>query len=227
MISLAHMNRKTHLPQILLTAGIIITISLALIYLQRLIGTARIEAAVDQAGIFGPLVLIGLMVLTYIVAPIQGAPFVLLAFTIYGKWTVIYLYLASVVSSFTNFWIARKFGRHIVTKLVGKSSLTKIDHIATHEGYKALVIMRFFQGFIHDFVSYAAGLTPMDFRKYYLISLVVPLPWTIGTFIFFDQIPSYTMLPVAWAAGSIFFIIPPVYYYFKHKFTPSKTTHTS
>lgn len=102
-------------------------------------------------------------------------------------------------------------------KLVGKEAMSKVDHLASHEGAKLLVAMRLFQGFISDYISYAAGFTSIKFSMYYLVSLVVPIPWTIIMFIFFDSIPQQQMFGWMLAVGAVFFVIPPIYYYLKHQ----------
>ncbi len=219
------MSKKEVIKKALLFLLIISFVSGILLYIQKTIGLTKIQQLVTESGVWGIVVLIFLIVLTHIFAPIQGTPFVILGFAVFGKWAVIYIYLATVVSSFTNFWIARRFGRGIVVKLVGKEAMSKVDHIALHEGVKLLVAMRFFQGFISDYISYAAGFTAIKFPAYYLVSLVVPIPWTIIMFIFFDSIPQQQMFGWMIAVGAIFFVIPPVYYYLKHRLTRKHVEH--
>ncbi len=219
------MSKKEVIKKALLFLLIITSVSGILLYIQKIIGLAKIQQLVAESGVWGPMVLIVLIVLTHIFAPIQGSPFVVLGFAVFGKWSVIYVYLATVISSFTNFWIARKFGRDLVIRLVGKEAMSKVDHIALHEGIKVLIIMRFFQGFISDYISYAAGFTSIKFPVYYLISLAVPLPWTGFMFVFFDSIPQQQVFGWMLALGAVFFIIPPTYYYLKHRFTKRHIEH--
>lgn len=211
------MSKREVVKKALLFLLIITFVSGILLYVQKIIGLDKVQRVVAELGALGPVVLIFLILLTHVFAPIQGSPFIILGFAVFGKWTVIYMYLATVVSSFTNFWIARKLGRNIVVKLVGKEAMSKVDHIASHEGVKLLVAMRLFQGFISDYISYAAGFTSIKFPVYYLVSLVVPIPWTIIMFIFFDSIPQQQVFGWMIAVGAVFFVIPPVYYYLKHR----------
>ena len=214
------MSKKEVIKKAVLFLVVITFVSGIVLYIQKIIGLTKIQQLVTESGVWGPVVLVFLVVLTHIFAPIQGSPFIILGFAVFGKWAVIYVYLATVISSFTNFWIAKKFGRGIVMKLVGKEAMSKVDHIASHEGVKLLVVMRLFQGFISDFVSYAAGFTAIKFPVYYLISLVVPLPWTIIMFIFFDSIPQQQVFGWMLVIGAVFFVIPPIYYYLRHRSFP-------
>ncbi|KKU02997.1 MAG: hypothetical protein UY06_C0041G0014, partial [Candidatus Amesbacteria bacterium GW2011_GWA2_47_70] len=219
------MSKKEVIRKALLFLLIITSISGVFLYVQKLVGLAKIQQLVAESGVWGPVILIFLIVLTHIFAPIQGSPFVILGFALFGKWTIIYLSLATAISSFTNFWIARKFGRDLVVRLVGKGAMSKVDHIAAHEGVKVLIVMRFFQGYISDFISYAAGFTSIKFPVYYLISLIVPIPWTVIMFIFFDWLPQQQIFGWMLALGAVFFVIPPIYYYLKHRFTKKHIEH--
>lgn len=219
------MNKAKLIKKAITLFLLITTISLVLVYIQNKIGLDKTREFIIEAGFWGPAVYIFLHLLTQIVAPLQGSPFYFLALAIFGKWSVVYLYIVVAISSFTNFWIARTFGRDIVIKLVGKDGMEKIDHIAEHEGTKALIIMRFFQGTINDFISYAAGLTSMKFSTYIAISLIVPIPWTILFFFFFDIVPYEQVFIWGLVSGVIFLIIPPLYYYLKHKFFETRIVH--
>lgn len=209
-------NKKIVKKAIFIFLGIT-AISGTLIYLQNLIGLETIKLLIIRAGFWGPLVYILLHLITHIVAPIQGSPFLILAIAIFGKWAIIYTYIVVVMSSFTNFWLSRKFGRGIVVKLVGHDGMQKIDKISEKEGVKALIIMRFFQGFISDFVSYAAGLTSIKFSTYYLVSIIVPIPQTLSMFFFFNLFPQEQVFFWTLSIGAVFFITPPLYYFLKNR----------
>ncbi|MDP3093283.1 MAG: VTT domain-containing protein [bacterium] len=221
------MTHRQATKRLIVLVVIILFVSGLLFYLQKLIGLENIRQFIIRAGPFGPAIYILLIILTHIFAPLQGLPFYFLSFAIYGKWTVVYTHIAYLISSITNFWIARKFGRDIIVKLVGHEGMQKIDHISIHEGPKALFIIRLFQGWINDFVSYAAGLTPLKFSTYYIISFLAPLPLTILTFLFFNQIPQNQVFFLSMTIGLLFFIVPPIYYFLKHKFSGNKISHVN
>lgn len=203
-------------------------ISAVLIYLQHRIGVERIQTAVAQAGPWGPVLFILLIVLGHIFAPFQGSPVFMVGLALFGKWVIIYSYLASLISSVTNFWIARRVGRELMLKLVTAGGMAKIDHLATHQGIKALIFMRVFQSWITDFVSYAAGLTPIKFSTYYLISVLGPLLPTLILFSAFDGIDHLSLEMIFLfflVLGGISFVLPPLYYYLKRR-TQDHPHHT-
>lgn len=220
------MTRKEALKRVLVFLLVITSVSAILLYVQNSIGITTIQDVVAEAGIWGPALFILIILLTHVFAPIQGSPFVIVGFAVFGKWAVVHIYLATAISSLINFWIARKFGRNLVTRFVGKAAMAKVDHIATHEGVKVLIIMRLFQGFVTDFISYAAGFTSIRFPAYYLVSLLAPLPWTILMFIFFDSIPQQQVFGWMLVIGAVFFVIPPTYYFLKHRLAGKRLEHT-
>ena len=164
---------------------VILIISGILFYIQRLIGLEPIKTFILKSGPLGPITYIFLMVLSHVFAPIQGAPIYFLGFAVFGNWTLVYTYFAHLISSFTNFWIARKYGRELVIKLTGNEAMKKIDNLAENNGIKILIILRLFQGFISDFVSYAAGLTAIKFSTYYIISALATIPGVLIAFLLF------------------------------------------
>lgn len=122
---------------------------------------------------FGPLIIIIYIALTQILAPLPGSPGVVVSFAVFG-WTQtrIYTYLGSLLSAIVSFYIARKLGREWVRKLAGKKALKEIDEFAEAEGEKALIVSRLIGFPLFDYISYAAGLTNMPFKSYFLITAI-------------------------------------------------------
>ena len=131
-------------------------------------------------------VFIFLHFLTQIFAPLSGSPTMAIGFFLFGKTVVIYLFLSFVLSTITNFWISRIWGIKIVTRLIGKENLSKLDRFTKQHGYKTLFIMRLFLGGFEDLISYAAGLTSMKFTPYFLTSLLAIAPGTISWYLIAD-----------------------------------------
>lgn len=139
---------------------------------------------VADMGRLGPLIVIFYVVLAHVFAPLVGSPMLFVSAAIYGLgYSTIYFYIGGLFSSAINFWIARKYGRKWVIKLAGKSAMKDIDNFVAVEGTEVLVISRIFGFPLFDFISYAAGLTKIDFKKYYFITNFIGL--FTGTFIYF------------------------------------------
>src|SRR3989338_10359117 len=140
-------------------------------------------------GFFGYFIVIGYTVLSHVFAPLAGTPGVLLGVTIYGiKTGMFLLYIASLISATINFWISKKFGRKLVTKLVGEKSMKEVDEFTSVEGKQVLIISRLFGFPIFEFISYAAGLTNISFKDYFIITAIASIFTNVATYLVFKNI---------------------------------------
>ncbi len=134
---------------------------------------------IENAGPWGPVVYIFLMLLTFIFAPLGGTPLFFVGWLLFGKYFQIYNFIAAYAGMIINFSIARKWGRETVIKFVGAKSLAQIDKFPENYGVKTLIFLRLTQGYLQDFISYAFGLTKMKFTSYAVISALAPIPWLV------------------------------------------------
>lgn len=155
----------------------LITLAFLLIYLLgNRIDSAAIASAVKKVGIFGPLVFVFINAITLIIAPISGTPTYLAGFALFGKQVQFLVYLSAVFAGSINFLIARRWGRRMVIKLVGKDNMSKVDEFSQNYGMGTLIFLRLFQGQFFDFISYAFGLSKMKFWPYFLVTVLAPIP---------------------------------------------------
>ena len=157
----------------------IILISLFLYLVSRSFSEEEIITFVNNAGFFAPVVYILLTLLTLVIAPFSGTPVIFAGYYVFGQKVILYSVVATYISYVVNFWIARKWGRRIVRKFVGEDSLKKVDELTKDYGIVALVFLRIFQGSINDFVSFAMGLTNMNFKIYIVVSILASVPGTV------------------------------------------------
>lgn len=158
---------------------VIIILSIALSILGDKIDSKLIINFVARFGIFGPLVFIALLSINQIIAPLSGTPVYIAGYLAFGNIVVFYNYLSYLLAATVNFYISRKWGRKWVIKLVGNDDISKVDSFAKDQGIIMLIFLRALQSHISDFVSYAYGLTKMQFRTYILISAIAPIPWLL------------------------------------------------
>lgn len=138
-----------------------------------------IRSFISNFGIMSPIVFIFVVLLTHIFAPLSGTPFTFVGFLLFGQWAILYITIARIISSFTNFFIAKKWGRPLISKLIGQGNFNKIDKLAQNYGLGLLFILRVFEGGSEDYISYAAGLTKIKFTPYIIVSLIGMIPGTI------------------------------------------------
>ena len=162
---------------------LLVIIALILIYfLSAAVPKEALQETLEGLGILGPLVLGLILLVTYILAPLNGTPFLLVGFYLYGSNIVFFSSIAAWVSSIINFWISRRWGRPLVEKMVGIKDINRIDKLTINYGFLAIFSLRVLTGALQDFVSYAAGLTPMKFSRYLLASTLGMIP---GTFLWY------------------------------------------
>jgi uncharacterized membrane protein YdjX (TVP38/TMEM64 family) len=171
------------------------------------IGVERLRQMIDDAGPFAPLVYIGIKIVTYVAAPLSSGPLQLSAGVFFGLVPgILYTLLAEVIGGSIDFWLARRFGRPVVERLVGKEDMPRIDRFITGiVDWKTLVYARVFLSSFYDFISYAVGFSKLSYRTYLIVSIfagILPtaLPVFLGTSLTGD---SSNLLPIYIGLGII------------------------
>jgi len=192
---------KNHIPVIIGTAFLL------LLYLTiTSIPETHIQEIITNSGVNGILLLIFFIWLTNIIAPLSGTPFLLVGFYLYGPSVVIYAGIAAFLASISNFWIARLYGRKIVTKIVGIKTIQKIDRLTTNYGLPALFIIRVFLNPFHDIISYLFGLTPIKFLPYLMVSTLGAIPGTLIWYVLSSTIKNPLVFTISTLSLSYVFL---------------------
>ncbi|MCB9459164.1 MAG: TVP38/TMEM64 family protein [Anaerolineaceae bacterium] len=162
----------------LIVAGLGFGVFLAVMTLGiNAIGLDRIQAFIEQAGPLAPLAYIALKAATYIFAPLTSGPIQVVAGAIFGNvWLgVLYTLIGEVLGGSVSFWISRLFGRPVVQRFVGKEGMKQVEEFYQTRmgGWRSLAIARIVLFSVWDFLSYAAGLAPVKFSSYFLVSVIL------------------------------------------------------
>lgn len=175
----------------------------------------KIREAILAAGILGPLLYTFIYLLSEVVAPFPGFAAYIVAVGIYGVWnTVLFTYFLALVGATVNFLIARHLGRPIMRKLIGTSGEKKVDKYAANFGVEVLIVTRLFDGFLFEWISYAAGLTNMKYRTYIVITAWSSIPYHIILFIFSSRIHDLGQLFVTLSLVNYALLGIPIIYFF-------------
>lgn len=154
----------------------IFLLSLLLYFLGKQIPQEQLRIFVESTGAWAPIVYILTSQLSYLLAPVSGYPFLIVGFYLFGETMIVYSYFVNIVGSSINFWIAKRWGRPLVTKLVGGESLAKIDKLTEEYGVGTLFVARLFLLGLGDFLSYAYGLTPIKYKTFIVVSGLAAIP---------------------------------------------------
>ncbi|HBI7001479.1 TPA: TVP38/TMEM64 family protein [Clostridium perfringens] len=131
-------------------------------------------------GIWAPIISFLLMVLQSVIAPIPAFLITLSNAAIFG-WVkgAILSWSSAMAGAVLCFYIARGLGRDAVEKLTSKFALKDIDGFFEKYGKHTILIARLLPFISFDLVSYAAGLTSMNFWSFFIATGIGQLPATI------------------------------------------------
>lgn len=163
-------------PKAQIALLIITVISVGLYFIGKQFSQESIQAFVESAGPWAPIVWIITHQLSYILAPVSGYPFLIIGFYLFGQTTIVYTLIVAIIGSSINFFIARKWGRPITAKLAGHEAISKIDKLEKQYGLGTLFVVRFFLVGLGDFISYAYGLTPIKYPVFIAVSTLAMIP---------------------------------------------------
>jgi uncharacterized membrane protein YdjX (TVP38/TMEM64 family) len=146
------------------------------------VGLERLQQIINDAGSLAPLAYIALRAATYVAAPLSSGPVQFTSGILFGLWQgTLYSIIGEVIGGSINFWIARLLGRPAVRRLAGTEGLARIDDFYNRAGeWRTLAVMRVVLFSFYDFISYAVGFTPLQFRTYVIVSFFAGLPPTFA-----------------------------------------------
>ena len=149
----------------------------AVVYLQRY-GIAPLQSAVNDMGIWAPLGLFLLRGVSIILPALPSSVYSLLAGSLLGfKAGYLTIILSDLVFCSAAVFIARRWGRGPVSRLVGASAMKRIDGFSKNqlEGNFFLMTGLLMTG-LFDFLSYAIGISRTHWRLFapaLLISVLI------------------------------------------------------
>lgn len=168
------MQQRKSLRALLPGAIGFVALTLALIIGIRAVGVDRLRETLESAGVFAPLVYIGIKIVTYTIAPLSSGPLQLFAGAMFGLIPgTLYTLIGEIIGGSLNFYLARRFGRPVVTRLVGADDMPRIDRFVQQiVDWKTVLYARVFLFSVYDFISYAVGFSTLPYRTYAILSAV-------------------------------------------------------
>ena len=161
---------------------IIVVCAIAIVFAYFLlnppnVSPADFEKAIRDSGPAGPLLVVASQVLASVFAPIPNSLLTLAAGRVYGGLAGgLYSYVGGLLGAAITFWIGRQLGREFVARFVQKNDLESVDRFIAKYGVWAIVGGRLLPFMSFDAISYAAGMTSMDFGAFMLASVFGTAP---------------------------------------------------
>lgn len=167
-----------------LVGALLVLIALVLVYryldasglLERLMDGQWLRQQTLALGVWGPLLIVGLMALAIVLNPIPSAPIALVSGAVFGHaWGTLYVVLGAEIGALTAFAIARVLGHDLLRRLFGER--VALGWLGSQNALTWMVFVSRLLPFVSfDLVSYGAGLTPLRAWRFALATLLGLIP---------------------------------------------------
>lgn len=161
------------------------------------------------------LLYILLQSIAIIFPPLGGMIFLLALIAVIGPRAIFVSYFVTTPCYILNFVLAKKYGRPLVEKIVGKEALSKFDHLTRDAGIPALIALKIFLGGAFDYISYVTGLTKISLKDFVKVNILAGMPGTFLMYLIFFYSKDITSgLIVSYLVGVILTVF---WIYFNHR----------
>jgi uncharacterized membrane protein YdjX (TVP38/TMEM64 family) len=167
---------------------------------ERLMRPETLKALVDRAGVWGPLVIIGLMIVSVVASPIPSAPIAMAAGAAYGHlWGTVQIVLGAELGALIAFCIARALGRNAVRRMFGERADAGL--LGSQNALMGAVFASRLMPFVSfDMISYAAGLSCLRPWRFAVATFAGIVPASFALVYLGAQIAGADMRLALWAA---------------------------
>ena len=138
------------------------------------------RAWIDGFGVWAPVVYVLAVAAQVIVAPIPGSVFPVVGAAAFGPLPALLLTTGGMLlGSTVMFALARRWGRPLVERLIGRQSLDKYADIVAARGGLWIFLIYLLPLLPDDAVSAVAGLSGISLRRFLVLCLLGRLPTTV------------------------------------------------
>lgn len=130
----------------------------------------ELDRFILKYGNFGPLAIIGILILQTILAPIPGTIVPIAVGALYGVWLgTFYTWIGSVLGTSIAFGIARILGRPIIQKIISSKKIEYYDNFLKRNNFLIWVVYIIPVVFPLDIISFVIGLSAIKFRQFIIV----------------------------------------------------------
>lgn len=131
-------------------------------------------------GALAPIISFILMIVQSVAAPLPAFLITFANAALFGwKWGAFLSWSSAMAGAALCFFIAKFLGRDVVEKLTSKYAIDSIDEFFDKYGKYTILVCRLLPFISFDIVSYAAGLTSMEFLPFFIATGIGQFPATI------------------------------------------------
>lgn len=159
----------------IIIAGII---GILFFYLTSLFESPRdVAIRIKSLGFLGPAVVIAIIALEVIIAPIPGGIITIGAGYAFGTLLgTILTYTGNIIGTSIAFFLAHRFGRPFVEKLLDKKKMVVYDYFFKEYGKSMLWFVFLLPVFPTDLITFATGLSDIKWKDFMLIACIAYIP---------------------------------------------------
>lgn len=140
----------------------------------------KVVVYIRSFGIYAVIVSFFLMMFQSLAAPLPAFLITFANAAVFGWWQgAILSWTSSMAGAALCFYIAKVLGRDAVEKITSKFALDSVDGFFEKYGKHTIIICRLLPFVSFDYISYAAGLTAMNFIPFFVATGIGQLPATI------------------------------------------------
>lgn len=140
--------------------------------------SVEINNLIVPANIYGIFVYLILVIIAVVIAPLDTLPLMPIAVAIWGPLLTAFLTIIGwTAGSSIAFWIARRFGKKLVCRIVNVCKLEEFElKLADQNIFWLIILARIFLPV--DIISYAIGLfTKISWRLYLVATIIGMVPF--------------------------------------------------
>ena len=152
----------------ILELSLIVLSIVGAVWLTNRVGIEQIRDNVAQLGVWTPFIIMLLRLFCIVVPVFPGTVYAVLAGALFGfAQGLMMIAIADFLACSVNFFIARRYGRGVVQRFVGKRFMDKLDLWSKKylEGNFFLLTGAMMSMFF-DYISYGAGLCRMPWQRF-------------------------------------------------------------
>lgn len=152
----------------ILEFSLVVLLIAGAIWFVNSVGIEQIRTNVAQFGIWAPFMILLLRLTSIVVPALPGTAYAILSGALFGfAQGLIVIAIADFLACAINFFIARRYGRGVVQRLVGKRFIDRLDQWSKKylEGNFFLMTGALMTSFF-DYICYAAGLSRMSWQRF-------------------------------------------------------------
>lgn len=159
-------NKNIWKIDLLIIIAFLIIILIIAVWQPNVPSREEIDQALEKYGSFGPLAIIGVIILEVIIAPIPGGLIPIAAGALYGVWLgTLYTWIGNVIGSVIAFWLARKLGRPIIKRIISEKKIIYFDYFLQRNRFLVWLVY-IIPSFPIDVISFVLGFSDMKFKRF-------------------------------------------------------------